>query len=360
VHMLSNAAFNALLKTLEEPPAHAIFIFATTESHKVPPTVISRCQRYDFKRIGIEQIVEQLQDIAGKEGLEAETAALFAIAKKADGSMRDAESIFDQVVGYSAGSLTYANVREVLHVVDEDLFFETTESILAQDTQAAFDITHRVVMSGHDIQEFLGGLEEHFRNILVAQSVGHTDLIEASSESKARYAGLASKFKEGDILRLLKLNADAMQSVRASVQPRLKLEVALVNMIRMDSTVKISSLLERIGSIPLQPAAGMQERSHTATAAGAVSTAAGAVSTAAGAVSMVAGESAARYADAYAADGEQRSPAGSTSEQQQEISTVSGAHTGTGAAKQHSAPPPPLVQLLMDELDAELLPPSTD
>ncbi|MBL0177376.1 MAG: DNA polymerase III subunit gamma/tau [Ignavibacteria bacterium] len=247
VHMLTKEAFNALLKTLEEPPAHALFVFATTEPHKLLPTVLSRCQRHDFKRITVENIVRQLSDICGKEGIAAADTALFAIAKKGDGSMRDAESIFDQVVAYAGAELTYDIVREVLHLVDEEVYFRMTDLIATHDSRGGFALSEDVVMSGHDIQDFLVGLEEHFRNLLVVRSTGEARLIEASEETRSRYAREAERFADGDLLRLLKLTADTMQAVKYSPQPRLKFEIALISMIKMDSTVLISDLLASPG-----------------------------------------------------------------------------------------------------------------
>ncbi len=248
IHMLSKSAFNALLKTLEEPPAHAIFIFATTEPHKLLPTVISRCQRYDFRRIATDDIVEQLRHICTAEEIEAEDAALFAIARRGDGSMRDAESIFDQVVAFSGTSLTYDDVRQVLHFVDQDTFFHLTDLIVTNNSSGGFALAEQVVMSGYDIQDFLQGLEEHFRNMLVVRSTGDVRLIEAPADVRERYMQLAEHFSEGDLLRLLKITAQAMQAVRYSPQPRLKFEVALIDMIKMDSTIEISTLLSNLGS----------------------------------------------------------------------------------------------------------------
>ncbi len=256
VHMLSKGAFNALLKTLEEPPAHAIFIFATTEPHRLPPTVISRCQRYDFRRIALEDIVGQLKHICLQEGIEADDSALFAIARKGDGSMRDSESIFDQVVAFSGDQLTYESVRQVLHVVDQDTFFQLTDLIITNNSSGGFALAEEIVMSGYDIQDFLTGLEEHYRNLLVARATGDTRLIEAPEDVRERYTRVAEQFSEGDLLRLLKITAQTMQAVKFSPQPRLKFEVALIDMIKMDSTVEISTLLSNIGqggAIPSRP-----------------------------------------------------------------------------------------------------------
>jgi DNA polymerase III subunit gamma/tau len=270
VHMLTGAAFNALLKTLEEPPPHVLFVFATTEPHKLPATVISRCQRYDFKRIAIDDIVGQLRTICTREGITAEDTALFAIAKKGDGSMRDSESIFDQVVAFSGADLTMAAVREVLHVVDIDTFFRVTDLITAQDTRGGFELANDVLMSGYDIQDFLGGLEEHYRNLLVVRSTGATLLIEAPEDVRQRYEDVARHFTEGDLLRLLRMTAEAALSVRHSAQPRLKFEVALIAMIRIDSTVSISDLLAGGGSAatpaPLRTPAAQSTAARSAAA----------------------------------------------------------------------------------------------
>jgi DNA polymerase III subunit gamma/tau len=247
VHMLTKGAFNALLKTLEEPPAHALFILATTEAHKLPPTVISRCQRYDFRRIAVEDIVRQLAHISEQEGITAEEAALFTIARRGDGSMRDAESIYDQVVAYCGDTLTYDAVREVLHIVDQDTFFRVTDLIISGDTAGGFALAEDIVMSGYDIQDFLAGLEEHYRNLLVVLATGESRLIEAPVDIRNRYMEAAKQFSEGDVLRLLRLTGQTMQSVRYSAQPRLKFEVALIDMIKMDSTVEISTLLSGMG-----------------------------------------------------------------------------------------------------------------
>ncbi|MFA6233275.1 MAG: DNA polymerase III subunit gamma/tau [Bacteroidota bacterium] len=260
VHMLSKGAFNALLKTLEEPPAHAIFIFATTEPNRLPPTVISRCQRYDFRRIALDDIVGQLKHICLQEGIEAEDSALFAIARKGDGSMRDAESIFDQVVAFSGDRLPYESVRQVLHIVDQETFFQLTDLIITHNSSGGFALAENVVMSGYDIQDFLSGLEEHYRNLLVARATGDTKLIEAPEDVRGRYMRNAEQFSEGDLLRLLKITAQTMQAVKFSPQPRLKFEVALIDMIKMDSTVEISTLLSNMGHGGTAPTRSLRDQ----------------------------------------------------------------------------------------------------
>ncbi|PLX23590.1 MAG: DNA polymerase III subunit gamma/tau [Ignavibacteria bacterium] len=384
VHMLSKGAFNALLKTLEEPPAHAIFIFATTEVQKLPATVISRCQRYDFRRIATEDIVGQLRHICQTEGITAADAALFAIARKGDGSMRDAESIFDQVVAFSGENLEYEDVRQVLHIVDQDTFFHFTDLIITKNTSEGFALAENVVMSGYDIQDFLSGLEEHFRNLLVARSTGETRLIEAPADVCARYAELAQQFTEGDLLRLLKITTQAMQAVRFSPQPRLKFEVALIDMIKMDSTIEISALLSGMDSGGTKPSF----RNSTATPSAPRNTLSGA-SAQSDTASLSGHGDAQRIAPAPppppavkpAAAPEPSSestkktvlsqamdatePIQQAEERfRQALSAASLSATahyapppgGIAAPSETESPPPPIVQMLIDGLDAVLLP----
>lgn len=246
VHMLSDSAFNALLKTLEEPPPHALFIFATTEVHKLPATILSRCQRFDFKRMDIEEIVGQLRFIAGEEKIAIDEETLYIIARRADGSMRDAQSIFDQVVAFTGMTVSGETARDILHVIDADKYFHLTDLIKRKDTKGGFALAEEIIMSGFDIQEFLAGAEEHFRNLLIARTTGEARLIEAAESVRRRYLEEAPLFAEGDILRFLRLTAEAVQAVRTGSQPRLKFEIALVRMIKMDSTVAIADLLSQL------------------------------------------------------------------------------------------------------------------
>jgi DNA polymerase-3 subunit gamma/tau len=159
VHMLTKEAFNALLKTLEEPPSHAIFILATTEIHKVPPTILSRCQRFDFKRISVKHIHNQLEEIVLKESLEIESDVLHLISKKADGSMRDAESILDQMISFSEGQLTSKQVRDSLGIIEQDLFFEFSKLLIEKDNKKILDYAHKIINTGYDLLDFLQGLQ---------------------------------------------------------------------------------------------------------------------------------------------------------------------------------------------------------
>jgi DNA polymerase-3 subunit gamma/tau len=246
VHMLTKEAFNALLKTLEEPPPHVLFIFATTEVHKVPSTILSRCQRYDFRRITIEDIISRLRFIAGEEKIAIDDDSLMIIAKKGDGSMRDSQSIFDQVVSYCGTTITAPQIMTLLNVVDQEFFFKVSDCIKTHDAQTGLLLVEEIVRNGFDIKEFLAGLAEHFRNLLIARTTQSTRLIEAPEVYRVRYADAASLFDEQDILRLIKLTTDLESSIRYSSQPRFKLEVGIIQMTKLEQSVKIDDLLRQL------------------------------------------------------------------------------------------------------------------
>ena len=249
VHMLTKEAFNALLKTLEEPPEHVIFIFATTEAHKIPMTILSRCQRFDFRRISIEEITGNLRGISHEEGVTLDDEAMIIIAKKADGSLRDAQSIFDQIRSFCGNQITAADVLKVLNVVDQELFFRVTDLIRTEDTRGGIQLVDEIVTRGYDLREFLGGLSEHLRNLLVVLTTGATELIETSEPYRKRYQEEAKNFKQNDILRLLKLVNDLEQMIRWSSQPRFKLEAGLLQMIKLERSVQIDALLGQIDDL---------------------------------------------------------------------------------------------------------------
>jgi DNA polymerase-3 subunit gamma/tau len=261
VHMLTKEAFNALLKTLEEPPPHVLFIFATTEVHKVPATILSRCQRYDFRRITIEDIMSRLRFIAGEEKIAIDEDSLMIIAKKGDGSMRDAQSIFDQVVSYCGTTITAQQIIVLLNVVDQEFFFRVTDCIKAHDAQTGLSLVEEIVRNGFDIKEFLAGLAEHFRNLLIARTTQSSRLIEAPEVYRVRYTSAASLFDEQDILRLIKLTTDLESSIRYSSQPRFKLEVGIIQMTKMEQSVRIDALLQQLDELKKKLNSGNQSSS---------------------------------------------------------------------------------------------------
>ncbi len=231
VHMLSGAAFNAFLKTLEEPPAYAKFILATTEKHKILPTILSRCQIFDFKRITVEDITKHLQNIAAKEGVTAEEEALNIIAQKADGALRDALSIFDQMVSFSGNNITYKDVIANLNVLDYEYYFGMVENILANDINSMLLLLNEVINKGFDPQNFIQGMASHLRNLLLGKDQRVIGLMEVSNQLKERYAKQAERCSTEFLLKALDLANECDINFRSANNKRLHLEVALMKMV---------------------------------------------------------------------------------------------------------------------------------
>jgi len=262
VHMLTEPAFNALLKTLEEPPPHMLFVFATTEINKVPATILSRCQRFDFRRIKTEDIAANLRMIAAHEGLQVSEDALMLIARKGDGSLRDAQSLFDQVVALCGRDVTAAAMVETLNLVDQEMYFRVTDLIKQRDVKGGLALVADLMSGGHDIGEFLAGLTEHFRNLLVARTTGATELIEASDVYRKRYAAEAGAFAVADLLRLQHLVNGTETAIRWAAQPRFRLEADIVQMISMPEAREIGELVRGIDE--LKKKAGEHQAPHAA------------------------------------------------------------------------------------------------
>ena len=230
VHMLSQAAFNAFLKTLEEPPAHAIFILATTEKHKILPTILSRCQTYDFNRIGIPDMVRNLREIAAKEGVTIDDESLHVIAQKADGAMRDALTIFDQTVAFCGTDVHYEDVIRNLNVLDYEYSFQMVESFLAGDYAAALRRFDEVLAKGFNALHFVAALSSHFRDLAVAKSGALDALLELPDSLKQRYAEQASRCSMGFIYEALGVTTACETAYKAAVNPRLHIEFALMKL----------------------------------------------------------------------------------------------------------------------------------
>ena len=228
VHMLSQAAFNAFLKTLEEPPHHAIFILATTEKHKILPTILSRCQIYDFNRINVQDTVEHLQYVAGKEGIQAEPEALNVIAQKADGGMRDALSIFDQVASFTNGNITYKGVIENLNVLDYEYYFRLVDHFLENKAADAMVLLNDVLRKGFDAHHFITGLASHFRDLLVSKDPITIPLLEVGASIRERYQQQAQKCEQKFLYRAMKLCNDCDLNYRTSKNKRLLVELTLI------------------------------------------------------------------------------------------------------------------------------------
>ncbi len=241
VHMLSPNAFNAFLKTLEEPPSHAIFILATTEKHKIIPTILSRCQIFDFNRIKMEDIAIHLENIAKAENIEAERAGLDIISQKADGAMRDALSIFDQIVSFSGGKITYQNVIDNLNVLDYDYFFRLTDSILTGNIPAALMIFNEVLDRGFDGHNFINGLSRHFRDLLVCRDEVTIQLLEVGAAIREQYRTQSKSCSHEFILNALDLTNKCDLSFRSSRNQRLHVELCLVQLCSLQTGEKKKS-----------------------------------------------------------------------------------------------------------------------
>ena len=249
VHMLSTAAFNALLKTLEEPPERVVFIFATTEVQEVPETILSRCQRFNFRRIPSGRIASHLEMIARAEGLTAAEDALYLLAHRADGAMRDAESLLDQVASFQQGKVTAAGARQILGLVDGDAFFDLTSAIACGDASKALDVFGVIVAEGGDVEEFVRGLVEHVRHLLFAKVQGGADKLEVSDRSRARYEESLEEIEEEDALRILHSLLELETDLRKSLQPRFRVEMTLVRLARMGRAVDVGKLIGKLEAL---------------------------------------------------------------------------------------------------------------
>ena len=263
VHMLSASAFNAFLKTLEEPPRHAIFILATTEKHKILPTILSRCQIYDFSRIGVEDTVAHLAYVASKEGITAEPEALNVIALKADGGMRDALSIFDQVVSFTGGHITYKSVIENLNVLDYEYYFKLTDFFLDNKVGDALLLLNDVLNKGFDGSHFITGLSSHLRDLLVSKDTVTLPLLEVGASIRERYQAQAQKCPLPFLYRAMKLCNDCDLNYRASKNKRLLVELTLIQVAQLtaegDDVSNGRSPKQVIKPIFTQPAAPQQQ-----------------------------------------------------------------------------------------------------
>ena len=269
VHMLSASAFNAFLKTLEEPPRHAILILATTEKHKILPTMLSRCQIYDFSRIGVEDTVAHLAYVASKEGITAEPEALNVIALKADGGMRDALSIFDQVVSFTGGHITYKSVIENLNVLDYEYYFKLTGFFLENKISDALLLLNDVLNKGFDGSHFITGLSSHLRDLLVSKDPATLPLLEVGASIRERYQAQAQQCPLPFLYRAMKLCNDCDLNYRASKNKRLLVELTLIQVAQLtaeeDDGANGRSPKQAIKPIFTQPAAAQQPQATAAT-----------------------------------------------------------------------------------------------
>lgn len=241
VHMLSSSAFNAFLKTLEEPPSYAIFILATTEKHKILPTILSRCQIFDFKRITIQDTVDHLQEICQKENIQAESDALHLVAQKTDGCMRDSLSTLDKIVSFTGGHLTYQNTLEHLNILDYDYFFKLMEAVLQQDVATALLIFDEILQKGFEGDNFLNGWAEFLRNLLMSKDEKVLHLVEVSGNLKDRYRQMAGKVSPSYLITALHLLNDTEINYRMARNKRLHVEMALIKLCFLQQAVTLVS-----------------------------------------------------------------------------------------------------------------------
>lgn len=243
VHMLSQAAFNAFLKTLEEPPPYAIFILATTEKHKILPTILSRCQIYDFKRISVVDIVGHLKNIASQENIQAEENALHIVAEKADGALRDALSIFDRLVSFSGNKLSYDDAVKNLNVLDYDYFFNITEQLLSSDLSSAILELDTIISNGFEGDQFMSGLSNHFRNLMVCKDERTLKLLEVSTDLKQRYYTQSKIAPLEFLVNALSLASDCDVNYAQSIHKRLLVETTLMKMAFLSNIIKTDEVI---------------------------------------------------------------------------------------------------------------------
>ncbi len=259
VHMLSTGAFNALLKTLEEPPSYVIFILATTEAHKLPVTILSRCQRYDFSRITVEEITERLTDLVGREGIQAEEKALRYVAKAADGAMRDALSLLDRCIAFYPGELlTYDNVLEVLGTVDTEVFGKLLRAIRNGDVAGAMRVLDDTVMRGRDLAQFIIDFTWYLRNLLLAKSVeAPEEFLDITSDQMPAFLAEAGATQAETLVRYINVCSELTNRIRYAGAKRVMIEVELIRLCRPETETDYSGLLDRVRHLEEQLAKGV-------------------------------------------------------------------------------------------------------
>jgi DNA polymerase-3 subunit gamma/tau len=262
VHMLSQAAFNAFLKTLEEPPHYAIFILATTEKHKILPTILSRCQIFDFNRIRVDDMAAHLASIAEKEQISYEPDGLHIISQKADGGLRDALSMFDQIVSFSDGKVTYRSVIDNLNILDYDYYFNITESLLTEDTAKTLLFFDEILTKGFDGAHFISGLSEHFRNLLVGKDTATLKLLEVSEGISTKYLQQSQAASVSFLLSAMNIANQCDLSYKQSKNQRLQVELALLKMCNLPSVFNLAAT-----PLPAMPAASEQLKKKPDTSA---------------------------------------------------------------------------------------------
>jgi DNA polymerase III subunit gamma/tau len=250
VHRLSGSAFDALLKTLEEPPEHAVFIFATTDPHKVPQTILSRTQRYDFRRVKTADLAAHMEKLAKLENIDVEPEALFLIARKGEGSVRDSLSLFDQMIALVDGKITRQATAETLGIVDRQIFTRLLDIIAAGKTEPVFELVQMLFDSGADITEFVNDFIDYLRNLLVQKSAADPDvLLDVSAAEKEALIKQAAYFTEADILRMMQILSELLADLKKGYDERTFLEICLVRLVRMESSITLQEVIERLNRL---------------------------------------------------------------------------------------------------------------
>ena len=257
VHQLSQGAFNALLKTIEEPPPHAVFILATTEAHKVPATIVSRCQRFDFRRVAIPEIVRLLREILDHESIRYTEEALYAIARAAEGGVRDAESILDQLVSYADGEITFKHVFDVLGLVDWQVLHGLTDAVLNKDVARELELVENVVASGKDLGQFVQEILRYFHNLLVCKTADPKQLLGLPDEEIALMRGQAGRFTLTNLIRLVELFAELTKGFDSQLAQRIALEALLIRISKRTIETSIDVLIEKLMTLTEEGAASL-------------------------------------------------------------------------------------------------------
>lgn len=262
VHMLTPEAVNALLKTLEEPPSHVKFIFATTQPHKLLPTILSRCQRFDFKRIATADIINKLKTITKQEGIKIDEESLFTIAQAAEGSMRDAESILDQLNSFCDKNIDLKSTSQILGITENQALFEIAQKIIDKDTKGALAILNNLITDGKDLGQTLASLTMHIRNLLMAK-LGSDELIELTVEWQERIKQQSRSLGIEDILYIFYILLNTQEQLRWSQQPRIPLEIALIKLTKRESILPISEIIDRLAKLEDRLTQGTQNEQYT-------------------------------------------------------------------------------------------------
>ncbi|MGE4282780.1 MAG: DNA polymerase III subunit gamma/tau [Clostridia bacterium] len=257
VHMLSTGAFNALLKTLEEPPSHVMFILATTEPHKIPATILSRCQRFDFKRITVDDIVERLKQVTIEDNIDAEEKGLRLVARISEGSMRDALSILDQCIAFGSKTITYENISAVLGTVDHSLLLDMARHIADRSTEKAIELIDLLIREGRDIVHFMSDLIEHFRNLLLCKVMENAqDILDMSNEATVALKDQSVSFTQERIIHCIKQLSEAHSTIKWAANPRTVLEIAVIKLCVENLDFSAEAIMDRISNIEQKLAQG--------------------------------------------------------------------------------------------------------